>query len=1180
MGYMFTRVRIHHFIAVATFAVAAAAALFLFLPGSGEAPPPETVGGDAVFSGSQLVAGEFDGTSVADIPEVGQALTISPQVQSGEYVSTQEEAGYPFNALGLHWLADTPEGASVAAEVRFSQDGQSWGDWQAVSLIVDEGPDHIADTTSAGESIGELLYADEARHFQYRFNLTANEQGEAPVIQRVTASYIDAKGYHESPLSVEGVSRKIAAWTSPPPAAAAPNIISRAQWGANEAYRQWDPQYVTPKKIILHHTVTSNSDPDPAATVRSIYYYHAVSLGWGDIGYNYLVDRQGRIYEGRYGGNGVVGGHAMEWNYGSVGISVLGNHSTSDISPATYWALVSLMVYKSNQNLIDPTGNAAMLGTTKANYLGHRDVGSTACPGDYLYQYLPRLRSDAKPQYSPIPVIGAIRVKWDALGGAPGAAIGAEYAVPGGRAQDFNHGRLIWDSARGRTSWVYGGILKKYDANGREGGFLGLPTSDEYSIGAGRANDFVGGKIYWSGATNAHVVYGAILSKFLAGGGIAAYGFPTEDESGVTGVSGARQGEFQRARIYWDSTNGARTVFGAILAEYLRIGGPNGIGLPKADERDVTGVAGARQSDFASGAIYWSPSTGSRAVYGAIHSRYVQWGGPGGFCGLPAGGEYDGSTGRAQDFQKCVITYYESHGSFVTYGSVMHKYKQLGGPKSSLGPAIADEAAAEGVEGARESRFKGGRIYWSPATGARGVYGSILRTYINTGGSAALGIPVLDEQAVAGVSGGRESQFQKGRIYYAPGIGSHAVYGGILAKYLQHGGPTSAIGLPTSGEKDAPGVAGARQSDFQRGRVYWSESTGTSIVYGAILSKYNQVGACSSSLGIPTSDEFAFNGGRRNNFQGGYIYWSPSTGAVVYDNSGGGGGGGATVTSDSSFGVFDGSGNLLVAVPAGQTASVNYSGGTYSVSAPGYSGSTSSYIRMGGPGIMKVTSYHDVPSWNPSLDDNRFRGTIEIRYSSVSNKVWVINELPMEYYLRGIAESSAGSPPEFLKTMSVAARGYALYHVNNGGKNYGNGKEIFHLKNSRNGNGDDQVYKGYGLEARFSELVSAVNATSGQVVTYGGAPIVTPYFSNTDGRTRSAQEAWGTTSWPWLQSVADPDCNGMSLNGHGVGLSGHGAYKRAERGNSYVQILTYYYTSTAVQGADTAKNIRVAICSL
>jgi len=157
----------------------------------------------------------------------------------------------------------------------------------------------------------------------------------------------------------------------------------------------------------------------------------------------------------------------------------------------------------------------------------------------------------------------------------------------------------------------------------------------------------------------------------------------------------------------------------------------------------------------------------------------------------------------------------------------------------------------------------------------------------------------------------------------------------------------------------------------------------------------------------------------------------------------------------------------------------------------------------------------------------------------------------------------------------VAARSYAMWHLNNGGK-YG-GSEVFQLKNSRNGNGDDQQYKGYGLEARFPDLVTAVNDTSGQVVTYGGNLAITPYYSNSDGRTRSALEAWGIDYWPWLQSVSDPDCNGMALNGHGVGLSGYGARARAGRGDGYEAILGYYYTSTAVQNVDTGRDIRIAI---
>ena len=121
------------------------------------------------------------------------------------------------------------------------------------------------------------------------------------------------------------------------------------------------------------------------------------------------------------------------------------------------------------------------------------------------------------------------------------------------------------------------------------------------------------------------------------------------------------------------------------------------------------------------------------------------------------------------------------------------------------------------------------------------------------------------------------------------------------------------------------------------------------------------------------------------------------------------------------------------------------------------------------------------------------------------------------------------------------------------------------------------MYKGSGLEARCRDLVDAVNATAGQIVTYGGAPAITTYFANSDGWTRSAQAVWGTTAWPWLQSVPDPDCNVMALAGHGVGLSGYGAKKRAEGGDGYTPILGNYYNGTAVQPVGTNVSIRITI---
>jgi uncharacterized protein with LGFP repeats len=1176
---MFARHRIKYWITAATLAATVLIAFFFFYPGfHNYDPPPETIGADVIVSGFDFSSGDHEATGVSETGAVGQALVLDIATARGAYTAQPVQADYTFSALGLHWLADTPQGTGIETEVRFSQDGDQWGDWQKVIIDVGEAPEHISETKSSGETIGQLVFAEgEARYFQYRMFLTANAAGETPSVTRMTASYIDARGYHESPVSVEKIWSRVSAAARPEPANADPGIISRAAWGANEAYMTWPPSYVTPRKIIIHHTVTSNYDPDPAATVRSIYYYHAVSLGWGDIGYNYLIDRQGRIFEGRYGGNGAVGGHALTWNPGSIGISALGNYEEVGPTPEMYNAFVALMTSRSNLNLIDPYGNDYLNGTYSPNFLGHRDVYSTACPGQYLYPYLPYFRTAAHDGYSPIPIIGAIRIKWDQLNGAPGGAVSQEQdipGVPGGRYQNFQSGRIIW-TPTGGTNWVCGAILYKYDTLGREAGVLGLPISDEYGIAGGRASNFTGGKIYWSLYTGAHMTNGAIMSKMLADGGPARFGFPTSDEYDVPGISGAKGHDFQGGRFYWTVADGTHVTVGAIMLKYISMGGPATFGLPTTDEYVVTGVAGACGHDFTNGRIYWSLPTGPRAISGAISTKYMSMGGPA-IYGLPLTDEYAANGGRAQNLRSAVITWSEADGAHATYGGIMGRYLSLGGPTGFLGMATTDEIDAPGVTGARESDFKGGRIYWSAPIGCPVIYGAILQRYLDIGASEGFGIPVSDEYGIAGLPGGRVSDFQRGKIYWTATAGAHEMYGAIMNKWLQYGGAPGFLGMPNGDELDAPGVPGARERDFVGGHIYWSASTGVCLVNGAIFQKFIEYGGSASALGIPISDEFNWGNGKRTNFQGGYILWDQWTGAHVFVAASG-----TEVTADTNFDVTDASGTLLVTLAAGQTANVTYLDGLYYVrTSTGYSHVGSSQVRMtasNGTGIMQVNSFHDHPAWNPSLDDNRFRGTIEVRYSPVSNAVWVINDLPLEYYLRGIAESSSGSPAEYLKTMTVAARDYALWHLNAGGKNYGSGPDIFHLKNSRNGNGDDQQYRGYGLEARFPDLTTAIDATTGQVVTYGGNLALATYFSNSDGRTRSAQEAWGTTSWPWLASVPDPDCDGMTLNGHGVGISGTGALARANRGNTYQQILTYYYTGTVVQAMDTNKNIRVAI---
>ena len=624
-------------------------AFFIYPVVNGARVPPKTAGAVVGQSGADFLKGDLQGTECAGTggalngtPAGKLALSLRPAASGGSFTSTPLTASFPFNALDLHWTAAVPEGASLSAEVRFSDDGANWEDWQPVRVDEDEAPD-FALRSGNGETYGELVFTNKARYFQYRLDLKANSTGQSPDIYRVTGSYIDAKGYHESIISPGRIIDGMEAMVEPPPAGADPAVISRAQWGADESLMTWMPEYTPPKKIIIHHTDTPNNDPDPAATVRSIYYDQAVIRGWGDIGYNYLVDSEGHIYDGRKGGDGVIGGHAYGWNAGSIGIAAMGDFDSGDITPAMSSALVTLMSAKSNLYHINPQGNdyfvhyvnGAAVGGNPPNYLGHRDALATVCPGQYLYARLPSLRTAAARDYETFPVYGAIRWKWETvLNKAPGDPLNAEYDVPGGRAQNFTSGAIFWNSTTGGTYWIKGGIKQKYDSLGGIGGFLGWPVSDEYQVAWGSEQDFTGGRIYWSAATGAGSVNGGILARYLESGGPSSFGFPLGDEHDVPGYSGSRESDFQFSRIYWDATRGTIRLYGGILAEFLGYGGTVAFGPPLVEEHDIPGVPSGRQSDFANARIYWLPAIGARSVYGAIYAKYASLGGPAGFLGM------------------------------------------------------------------------------------------------------------------------------------------------------------------------------------------------------------------------------------------------------------------------------------------------------------------------------------------------------------------------------------------------------------------------------------------------------------------------------------------------------------------------------------------------------------------
>jgi hypothetical protein len=181
-----------------------------------------------------------------------------------------------------------------------------------------------------------------------------------------------------------------------------PTIYSRAQWGANEALRDKSSlRYGTIKTGFIHHTVNANdySASQVPALIRGIYAYHTQSRGWSDIGYNFLVDRFGRIWEGRYGGvdRPVVGAHTRGYNEYSFAMSAIGNYDIAQPPQVMLDSYASLFAWK--LSLSNIRADATRLWV-KDRYLqainGHRDAGQTACPGRYLYAKIPSIRVAAQ----------------------------------------------------------------------------------------------------------------------------------------------------------------------------------------------------------------------------------------------------------------------------------------------------------------------------------------------------------------------------------------------------------------------------------------------------------------------------------------------------------------------------------------------------------------------------------------------------------------------------------------------------------------------------------------------------------------------------------------------------------------------------------------------------------------
>jgi hypothetical protein len=383
-------------------AVAAAGPRWLTSPHRVAAEAIETIAADVEQRGSAFTRGERRGVdlpeaSSADGRELVAAASIEPE-QS--FVSEPVRLDFAMTHVGVHWDARSG-GGWLIVDLRFSSDGQNWTAWETPPV------ERWSGEAPRRGVFAALAAANGATYAQYRVRFDTS--GGPVRLRRVTLTCLNSVDGPRARIWLPGSDTALAAVKKP-------SIVTRAGWGCVEGYRFsggreiWPREYVTCQKVVMHHTATPNGYANSAAEVRSIYYYHAVTQGWGDVGYHAMIGNDGRIYEGRKGHDtriidpDVVAGHVYRCNRGTMGFAFIGIFSSVSIPSFMIQTGAHLAAWACDRRGLDPTGTSIYVDSVGrainiANISGHRQIASpsspTECPGNVGVTQLPDLRQRA-----------------------------------------------------------------------------------------------------------------------------------------------------------------------------------------------------------------------------------------------------------------------------------------------------------------------------------------------------------------------------------------------------------------------------------------------------------------------------------------------------------------------------------------------------------------------------------------------------------------------------------------------------------------------------------------------------------------------------------------------------------------------------------------------------------------
>lgn len=831
-----------------------------------------------------------------------------------------------------------------------------------------------------------------------------------------------------------------------------PIILPRSTWEKNDDLRammSWlpeeshiPPDYAPIERIVVHDlgcrisSPACNSDTvNSISLIQNIYRFHAVTHGWGDIGYNYIIDRQGRIYEGRFGGNGSRGAHlyhsrkCQNFNINSVGIMLLGNYTLTLMPQAMEDSLARLSGWLAATNGFEPSAiTTSEVWENPKNTQGSCDISSGAYAGTFT-----------------------------------GPTLLSHGDIEAGNS-DFFDFTILRTKAQKFTD-IYKNLFYKTNT-----------FAEIFSLSGGAARKITPAsesKIATISETQLHLFPSENLDKFADG----------------TLIRSASRG-----RVYKIESGRRRDILNEEIFKLANL---------KWDEVKIV-------------------SDRELILYPTLEP-----------VPYPDGILVKDEKGDVYKFEDSKIRYITSAELFPLYKLKWEGIKFLKSRDLNLYAKGQPLVYPDGTLISLDKNIKGvsNTIYKVENGQKRPISSQTLFTKLKL---SLKKVKKISERELSFYPAGQYVSWPNGSLLRASSDTKVWYVQSGFKRWIQSANVMRALGLSW---KLVNVVNPDEMGSYQEAQPV-AKKADVKVTPVAVVTVQPP------STPLPPSE-----------VQRPTIPTVPPVTPTLEEEP------------KIRIGIYSPAQNETVQVTVNVPYTIIRTGaqneeklsGVITDIIPDIT-ATARIVPKDANGIITLNSYKNL-AYN-GTNDNTFRGIVEIAYSSTSQKLWVINELPLESYLKGIAEMANGEHPEYAKAFMIAARSYAYYYVKEGGKRVG---ESYHLINTP----ADQWYKGYNFELRAKDTVTGVNATRATVATYNNKPIVAAYSSGAPGVTKNACDLWGgkycSSDFVYLNGGVDDPAGTVYKNtsctaaNHCVGLDADGARKMAALGSTAEQILKKYY---------------------